>query len=817
LTEGVMLAALRHALEVLEMGSGATGSQQWLSAAFSAVLIGTNGGRALSVETSLAAMVKGALLANRLLREQGMLRRVRIDEVEIVELYEDTAIRAAKAVGQLRDTLSLAPDESEALEPVGHLRSAEGGLPRGAPSTYDPDWWRRIQISETGPRAADGTSGLEFIMLTDRARAEQTLEATQRALIDRFVDEAVGQHRTAATQATTTALYELLLPNTIKEQAEETANLMLVLDDAAANYPWEMLRERDQEPLSVRYGMLRQLKTAQFRTGVRAPRGLNALVIGDPDAGDPRYPRLNGARMEAEQAAAELAKYGYVVDAQIGTSGLDVVRALYAREYRVIHIAAHGVYQVTQEEGRPSQVRTGVVIGKDFLLTAAEIAKLRPVPELVFLNCCHLAQTDAPVGEPGAAPTPFNKLAASLAKELIDIGVRAVVAAGWAVDDTAACEFAGEFYRHMLVESRQFGEAVRMARRRIYDNHQAKNNTWGAFQCYGMPSFTLSGKPQRDPRAVRPPVSKHEILDQLHQIRGDAENAERSRHKILLQRLQQNDRWLRSEWRTSDALYELAETYSALGELETAIGLYQAALDSEETRSGVPLRAVEQLANLELRRAEQLRRQLLAADAPPDPTAEKNRKRLLKNAEDRLELLLRVAENVERRALMAGYWKRMALSTDGDERKQALVKAAEHYKRAAERAADEHKPYPALNWVICQFLANEEAENAAQMAELLQAVAECERIARELQKLTTDYWKRVYIPDAHLLRALLTSTLDQEADAIVRQYQIVFRTRSTARERTTSLGHLDFVSAMLDARSPRLAATVRRVRKALEE
>ncbi len=146
--------------------------------------------------------------------------------------------------------------------------------------------------------------------------------------------------------------------------------------------------------------------------------------------------------------AAELEKSGYKVEALIDRSALEITSALFAHEYRIVHIAAHGSYNVEHPE------RSGVVLAKDMFLTAIEFGQLRVVPELVFLNCCHLGKVDQ-------APPACNKLAASVAQELINIGVRAVVVAGWAVDDAAGRDFAIQFYRQMLVEKGQFGEAVR--------------------------------------------------------------------------------------------------------------------------------------------------------------------------------------------------------------------------------------------------------------------------------------------------------------------------------------------------------------------
>src|SRR5206468_1737067 len=71
--------------------------------------------------------------------------------------------------------------------------------------------------------------------------------------------------------------------------------------------------------------------------------------------------------------------------------------------------------------------------------------------------------------------------ASGVARKLIDIGVRCVVAAGWAVDDTAATNFAKTFYAALL-RGERFIDAVAHARRAARDS---SGNTWAAYQCYG--------------------------------------------------------------------------------------------------------------------------------------------------------------------------------------------------------------------------------------------------------------------------------------------------------------------------------------------
>ena len=68
---------------------------------------------------------------------------------------------------------------------------------------------------------------------------------------------------------------------------------------------------------------------------------------------------------------------------------------------------------------------------------------MRTVPELVFVNCCHLGRGDADQ----LLNYDRAEFASGVAGALIEIGVRCVVAAGWAVDDDAASVFAEDVLR----------------------------------------------------------------------------------------------------------------------------------------------------------------------------------------------------------------------------------------------------------------------------------------------------------------------------------------------------------------------------------
>jgi hypothetical protein len=109
--------------------------------------------------------------------------------------------------------------------------------------------------------------------------------------------------------------------------------------------------------------MVRQLVTGDFRARVaRAPKD-TALVIGDPPLeGSTVFSQLPGAATEAKTVATLLRDKGFETTALIGPEANwpDVLSALYGKPYRVLHIAAHGVFEYEREPGAPKA--TGVVL-----------------------------------------------------------------------------------------------------------------------------------------------------------------------------------------------------------------------------------------------------------------------------------------------------------------------------------------------------------------------------------------------------------------------------------------------------------------------
>jgi hypothetical protein len=579
--EGVELAALRYALLVAERPARDGEGQRFRSAAVSALLLGTGGGRPISAQGSVEAIVRGVLRANRSLKNQGMWDRVRIDEIEFVEMYESVAIQAAHAVLGLRNSPRVVIEKDESLEPAPHLRTLRGGrVCQPSNNPYATGWWKRVLIEST-----DG-GDLRFEVLTERARSEQRRQFLQGAMVDELMAESIALTRFDDQLAST--MFELLLPLDIKEQTTDDANLVLVVDDEAAAYPWEMLAERERDPVATRVGMVRQLRidSSLSRPRPRAPHGRYALVVGDPRSS--RLSELPGAQQEADAVEQALRARHYDVTLRKRADGISILKALFAHEYQVIHLAGHGEYR----PGEPK--KSGMVVGDNTFLTAAELRQLRTVPQLVFVNCCHLGQM--------SVKPQLARLAASLGTELIRMGVRAVVAAGWAVDDGLSKVFASTFYEALLC-GETFGQAVSKARQKTF-NVDRGSNTWGAYQCYGDPDFVL------DPRLAPPGagrngwdyVSRRELLEELADLGTRACACDPIDSEAIRLQLGKLGSAVPAEWRDGEVLAAEARTWRALGCLDQAIESYQ-----EAAKAKMPVPIAEAQAMVEITLAAQVR------------------------------------------------------------------------------------------------------------------------------------------------------------------------------------------------------------------
>ena len=573
-----------------------------------------------------------------------MTDSVAITKLTFVERYEDSVELAAQALEQLKFERGQA-NEGDGVTFVATPRSREGAAGPNPPSDAANAVWTRVSIQQSAP-TADGLSELTYSMMARMARAEQVTHRVDQALVDSLVGQSIN--RTADPRIGST-LYELLLPHDLKQPIGSGSHLQLLVDETTADYPYELLTPREEafrssRPLAVSAGLLRQfIETRDRRQGPARASGPTVLVIGNPPAG-PDFASLWGAHSEAVEVAGAFsaaANPQWEVTARIwdgrgvyaGTKLDDrsttdpaenVVHELLTGAWRVVHIAAHGSIQ-----GDGDTAQSGVVLSKDRRLSPVMISQLSIVPDLVVVNACHL-------GVIARQLAGMNKVAASLARSLMQIGVRAVIVAGWAVDDQAAAMFANVLYDELLA-GRELGDALLLARSQV---HRADDGglTWGAYQAYGDPGFRLA--PRRQARGgSAPSLTISELRRRIRATAGTVSDRTSSvsslrRAITAVGNVASESLGVGDELEAQllafgrDQLYvtssravqadisaDLAVAWTELGHFDRAVRHYRRSL-----RGGgksVPAAALEQLANLSMRWAarrddDRLRRKLVA-------------------------------------------------------------------------------------------------------------------------------------------------------------------------------------------------------------
>ena len=616
LTEAVSAGAMRLLLQVRDTrGPAARGLR------LNTLLIGTNSSSSLSVGSSVEALVRGVLEANARFHETTGLD-LRIEWLQMVELYLDTAISAVYALNESerRRTLSdLAASLHTTLTCAVQLERGDGARPRLRDSSAaGGNYWPRLLItdaslSDDGDEAGSASSGtrtaarraavatrLRFLHVGQRARAEAVVQQRQPGLVEQLVRQQIDQPRWNPDFGR--ALFQLMVPHEFKDTVRHFERLVLVVDTHTANLPWELMLADDPaqvtatdatpKALALRIPLVRQFATVDFRPHVRQSAGRTALVVGNPSLarflaffpGPPDAPHgepadLPGAADEALRVAGTLEANRYEVtrlfaspaDSRPAPTALDVFTALYRQPWRMLHLCGHGVFALPHRDGVE---RTGVLLSDGVLITAAEVRAMEQVPELVFLNCCHLGQMSEPARAPVLAGTRnANRLAASLARELIEIGVRCVVVAGWAVGDGSAQIFGEKFYEQILQEGCTFGDAVLQARLAAFDADPL-DITWGAFQAYGDPGWRADPTGRASAAGKRPPfVAPDELLDELTRWRASV-TLRRQQHVVTEseQRRQRTEvaRLLRA--RCPAAWRQRPDVQSALSALWSALG-----------------------------------------------------------------------------------------------------------------------------------------------------------------------------------------------------------------------------------------------------
>ena len=405
-----------------------------------------------------------------------------IGNIEFVELFEDAAVSALYALGRLEN------QETRSFKIQLEQRKLQSllGRKKRIQNQFTSGWWNRITVKKEDSNKETPFTHLTFSASTSRAHEKETPLLSTPALIEGTINEISTKNRWSPESAK--AIFELFIPNDFKEQLKRHGNINWIVDHYTAEFPWELLQDEieSSKPLCVASGMIRQLSTQNYNQIIKSSPKNNVLVIADPDL-DGFASQLPGALKEGQMVTKKLSTHDMIPTTSFRGNSDDIINKMFSKEYRIIHLSGHGIFNEDPAKG------SGMVIGDNLFLSTREIRQMSAAPELVFVNCCHIGKIS------GVAEELYRKrykLAANIGTQLIENGVRCVIAAGWAVDDSAALEFAEVFYDRLLA-GYTFGESVHAARKSVFEKF-GSTNTWGAYQCYGDPFYRFKRRHDKE-------------------------------------------------------------------------------------------------------------------------------------------------------------------------------------------------------------------------------------------------------------------------------------------------------------------------------
>ncbi|MGG5890102.1 CHAT domain-containing protein [Falsiroseomonas sp. HC035] len=867
LSMGPLRQTLRHGLlafaaaeedrrRAADRPAGARQKAEPIPLGLSVLAVGTGDG-GLAVANGVIALLRAAAEAQAVLTSTetagpaaGAAVWAGFQEIEFVEVIQDRALAIWHAAAKAVETQ---PEFGRVFELAPRIETRPGRRRRGAPGR-DNGWWLPITIRMTGESRDD--RNLVFEVADGLARAETQAVPADLDLVEPLVARAIGDVDVPGAPASAgRVLFEMLLPQSLKDRSAEERNRRLILDERSARFPWELLDDRrpwivdrdagDQRPFAVRAGLVRQLAQARGREPVRLRHGHRALVIGDP-RGLPTegFARLPSAESEAKAVHKLLRETGFTAKVLVGDGVMpdQVCRQLFAEAWEIVHIAAHGVVnEALPGPDGAKRVVTGVVLGGGVVLGPSVLSKLPVCPSIVFVNCCHLGKVDPLAEDRARQATAAGRpeFAAGVAVELIRSGVSCVVAAGWAVDDDAAEAFALRFYKEML-DGADFGSATLAARRAAYAL-RPDGNTWGAYQCYGDPDFRLSDflPPAAGATASAPSFALvDEAIEAAQQVSEEANiGLERDPSQPIGRFLDGQRKRLaavaaeaeRKGWLSdADLRFALADAHAQLGDLADAIGHYAAAVAEPNARGRV--RAVEQLANLQVRQAcTEARKRPIDRDVLADAV------RVVAEAETRLVGLTQaLGETAERLALQGGCAKRLAQllalgppsPREGTDVEHELRRMAELYDRAIalQRArpgpGQDHR-YPQLMLCSAGLCLALRAGHPVDS----EVIALLKELRGSVAPDADDFWQLIASADAALMAAM--AGLDAEAASwgdIVERYHRSWRHVGSPVKLMSVSEQLEFyedvlgaASGMAEAARAALLARLAEVRRELQD
>ena len=200
-----------------------------------------------------------------------------------------------------------------------------------------------------------------------------------------------------------------------------------------------------------------------------------ALIVGEPAVSNVFYKgsleklcALPGARKEAEMIGRLLGTQPLLGEQATKQTVLQRMQSV-----SLIHFAAYGHAERGEIALAPPPSCNGIPEEGDYLLTMAEIARVRLRAKLVVLSCCHSARGQ--IRSEGVV---------GIARAFLGSGARSVLVALWAIQDEATEQLMSRFYEH-LVRGESASESLHQAMKWMRGNGFPEIGQWAPFMLIG--------------------------------------------------------------------------------------------------------------------------------------------------------------------------------------------------------------------------------------------------------------------------------------------------------------------------------------------
>ena len=261
-------------------------------------------------------------------------------------------------------------------------------------------------------------------------------------------------------------------------QADE---LVIVADGPLWLAPFHAFLDPDSKYLCESYRIrlipsLTSLKMISYSPPKYHSRS-GALLVGDPCVAD--ITNDEGKRMleQLPFARKEVEMIGQILKVTPLT-GKKATKDMVLKELSsvaLVHIAAHGHMETGEIALSPNPRRLSrAPLEEDYLLTMADVMRVKLRARLVVLSCCHSGRghikAEGVVG---------------IARAFMGAGARSVLVSLWAIDDEATLEFMRSFYHH-LVKGRSACKSLNQAVKSLRESDKYSDvKYWAPFVLIG--------------------------------------------------------------------------------------------------------------------------------------------------------------------------------------------------------------------------------------------------------------------------------------------------------------------------------------------